>query len=182
MSVLTLCGYILAWYSQKEPNWHVFMFTIVKSIWMHRSPWTLTKNETVFITMIFVQSQAIKCGMCCRTWSATVFEKLQNQAGQSSTVPTCISSCWWWGTGMVASSSTFRPHPERVIRDLFRQLHAVRHGTEALVYSNLPREAAASSYLAIIFGRIASGVPWFIRSIAVPMHLLHQCRRWCRLW
>ena len=85
---------------------------------------------------------------------------------------------------MVASSITFRPHPERVIRDLFCQLHAVRHGTEALVYSNHPREAAASSYLAIpvIFGRIASGVPWFLCSTAVPMHLLHQCRRWCRPW
>ena len=60
---------------------------------------------------------------------------------------------------MLASSSTYRPHSGRVIRDLFRQLHAVWHGTEALVYSNHPREAAASSYLAIIFGRIASGVP-----------------------
>ena len=35
---------------------------------------------------------------------------------------------------MIASSSTFRPHPGRVIRDLLRQLHAVWHGTEALVY------------------------------------------------
>ena len=55
------------------------------------------------------------------------------------------------GTGMIASSSTFRPHPGRVIRDLSRQLHAACHGTEALVCSNQPREAAASSYLAIIF-------------------------------
>ena len=60
---------------------------------------------------------------------------------------------------MSASSSTFRPHPGRVIRDLFCRLHAVCHGTEALVYNNHPREAAASSYLAIIFGRIASAVP-----------------------
>ena len=52
------------------------------------------------------------------------------------------------GTGMIVSSSTFFPHPGRVIRDLFRQLHAVWHGTEALVYSSHPREAAASSYLA----------------------------------
>ena len=37
------------------------------------------------------------------------------------------------------------------IRALFLQLHAVRHGMEALVYSNHPREAQASSYLAIIF-------------------------------
>ena len=86
------------------------------------------------------------------------------------------------GTGMIASSSTFCPHPGRVIRDLFRQLHAVWHGTETLVYSNHPREAAASSYLAIIFGRIASGVPWFLRSTAVLIQLSHQCWRWCRLW
>ena len=87
-----------------------------------------------------------------------------------------------WGTGMIASSSTFCPHPGRVIRDLFRQLHAVWHGTEALVYSNHPREAAASSYLAIIFGRIASGVPWLLCSTAVLMQLSHKCWRWCRLW
>ena len=37
--------------------------------------------------------------------------------------------------GMIADSSTFRPHPGRVIRDLFRLLHAVRHGTESLVYN-----------------------------------------------
>ena len=65
---------------------------------------------------------------------------------------------------------------------MFRQLHAVWHGTEALVYSNHPREAAASSYLAIIFGRIASGVPRFLHSTAVLMQLWHQCWRWCRLW
>ena len=64
-----------------------------------------------------------------------------------------------WGTGMIASSSTSRTNPGRVIRDLFRQLHAIRHGTKAQVYSNHPREASASSYLTIIFGRIASGVP-----------------------
>ena len=74
-----------------------------------------------------------------------------------------------WGTGMIVSSSTFCPHSGRVIRDLFRQLHAVWHGTEALVYSNHPREVAASSYLAIIFGRIASGIPWFLRSTVVLM-------------
>ena len=53
---------------------------------------------------------------------------------------------------MIASSSTFGPHPGRVIRDLF---YPVRHSTEALVY-NHPRKTAASSYLAIIFGQIAS--------------------------
>ena len=39
-------------------------------------------------------------------------------------------------TGMIASSSTFRPHPGRAIRDLFHLLSAVQHCTEALVYSN----------------------------------------------
>ena len=73
---------------------------------------------------------------------------------------------------MIASSSTFCTHPGKIIRDLFRQLHAVWHGTEALVYINHPREAAASSYLAIIFGWIVSGVPWIFRSTAVPMQLL----------
>ena len=48
---------------------------------------------------------------------------------------------------MIARSSTFRPHPGMVIMDLFRLLHAVLHGTEALVYNNHPREAAASLYL-----------------------------------
>ena len=78
---------------------------------------------------------------------------------------------------MIASSSTFCPHPGRVIRDLFRQSHAIRHGTEALVYSTHSREAATTSYLAIIFGRIASGVPWYLRLTAVLMRLSHQCRR-----
>ena len=76
---------------------------------------------------------------------------------------------------MIASSSTFFPHSGRVIRDLFCQLHAVWHGTEALVYSNHPREAAASSYQAIIFGWIASGVHWFFSSTAVLMQPSHQC-------
>ena len=63
------------------------------------------------------------------------------------------------------------PSEEGYYRDLLRQLHAVWHGTEALVYINHPREAAVSLYLAIIFGRIASGVPWFLRSTAVLMQL-----------
>ena len=90
------------------------------------------------------------------------------------------------GTGMIASSSTFRPHPGRVIRDLFRQLHAVRHGTEALVYSHHPKEAAASSYLSIImimFGRIASGIPWFLLNCGVNVSVWHQVShgRWMTL-
>ena len=45
----------------------------------------------------------------------------------------------------------------------------------ALVYSNHPREAAASTYLAIIFGQNVSSVSWFLRSTAVPMQLPYQC-------
>ena len=70
---------------------------------------------------------------------------------------------------MIATSSTIRPHPGRVIRDLFRLLNAVRHCMEAIVYSNHPREAAASSYLAIIFGQISRDIPWCLRTAAEPM-------------
>ena len=43
-----------------------------------------------------------------------------------------------WGTGMIASSSTFRPHPGRVIRDLFRLLDAVTalYGSTSLQQSS----------------------------------------------
>ena len=60
---------------------------------------------------------------------------------------------------MIASGSTFRPHPGRVISDLLRLLQDVQHGTEALVYSYHPREAAASSYLAIILGGLLVAYP-----------------------
>ena len=52
----------------------------------------------------------------------------------------------------------------------------VQHGTEALVHSNHPRVAAASTNLALIFGRIASMLPWFLCSTKVLMQLPHQCR------
>ena len=46
------------------------------------------------------------------------------------------------GTGMIASSSTFRPHPGRVIRDLFRLLDAVhgivrKHSSTAIIQGQL---------------------------------------------
>ena len=74
---------------------------------------------------------------------------------------------------MAASISTFRPHLVRVIRDLFRQLHALCYGTEALRYSNHPSEAAVSQ----VSGHNLR-VPWFLRSTVVPMHLPHQCRHY----
>ena len=43
-----------------------------------------------------------------------------------------------WGTGMIASSSTFRPHSGRVIRDMFRLLDAVTalYGSTSLQQSS----------------------------------------------
>ena len=50
----------------------------------------------------------------------------------------CVAYLSHRGAEMIASSSTFRSHPGRVIRDLFRLLNDVRHCTEALVYNNNP--------------------------------------------
>ena len=38
-----------------------------------------------------------------------------------------------------------------------------------------PKEDAASTYLVLIFMRIAGGIPWVLRSTAVRMQLPHQC-------
>ena len=54
------------------------------------------------------------------------------------------------------------------------------YGSTSLQQSS--KGSLASSYLAIIFGRITSGVPWFLRSKAEPMQHPHQCWRWCRPW
>ena len=66
--------------------------------------------------------------------------------------------------------------------------------TTTLVYSNYPKEAAASTHLAIMFGRITSGVPWFLHSTAVPINAAPasvqalsvqchcQCKYWCWPW
>ena len=71
---------------------------------------------------------------------------------------------------MVASSSTVRTHLGRVIRDLSRLLHVAPHGTEALVYSDYPRGAAAYyTWLAIILWWIASGVACFLHSEDYPI-------------
>ena len=67
----------------------------------------------------------------------------------------CHFLCFHRGTGMIANSSrptSPPPHLGRVIKDLFRLLHA-------LVHSDYPRDATASKCLAIIFGRIASVYP-----------------------
>ena len=72
------------------------------------------------------------------------------------------------GTGMVASSSTFRTHLGMVIRDLSCLLHAALHGTEALVYNDYLRGAAASTCLAIILGGLPAVYPGF------------STRQWCQ--
>ena len=48
------------------------------------------------------------------------------------------------------------------------------HGSEELVYGDDPREAADSTCVAIISGRIASGVPWLLHSILVLIQLPYQ--------
>ena len=67
----------------------------------------------------------------------------------------------------------FAPQQGRAIKDMLRLLRAVRHGTEALIYSTYLNKAAASTSLAIIFGQVASDVPWLLCSTVVPMHLPH---------
>ena len=83
---------------------------------------------------------------------------------------------------MIASSSTFYPHPGRVIRDLL----PVRHGTEALV--RLQQSSKGSCNL-LVSGhnlwadcQLRTLVVAYIRSTAMPMQLSHQCRHCCRPW
>ena len=63
----------------------------------------------------------------------------------------------------------FCPSMDQLLREFFRVLHAAWHGTKALVYRDDQREAAASTYLAIIFG---TDVP---TSTPVLMQLSHGC-------
>ena len=70
----------------------------------------------------------------------------------------CIDYALDMGIGMVASKSTFRTHLGRVNRGLSHMLHAARHATDSLVYSDYLREASASMCLVIISGQIATGV------------------------
>ena len=58
-------------------------------------------------------------------------------------------------------------------------LHAVRHGAEALEYSEYQREAACSLNVSgYNLQANVSGVPWFLCSTAVTMQLSQQCRHW----
>ena len=57
------------------------------------------------------------------------------------------------GTEIASSTSTFRPHLGRVIKDLFYLLHDVLHSAVALVCSNFKEG------LALIFERIANAYP-----------------------
>ena len=76
-----------------------------------------------------------------REWRVVVDQVQTNYHGRpnGTIIGQVWPSCWLWGiflmvecvlsqlrgTGMIASSSTFCPHPGRVIRDLFRLLDAV---------------------------------------------------------
>ena len=54
------------------------------------------------------------------------------------------------GTGIVASSGT-PTHLGKVIGDMFRMLHAVEYGTEALVYINYQRKLLLPSCIYFVF-------------------------------
>ena len=88
---------------------------------------------------------------------------------------TAEASFFWGGGGWGYWGDTFRLPLGSVIRDLLPQLFAVLHGTEALVHNNYPRAPAASTCLALICRRTASGVPWFLGSTAMPMKLPNRC-------
>ena len=53
---------------------------------------------------------------------------------------------------------------------LLRLLHNILHGSAALVYSNHPREAASSTCLTIIFGRIVSSITSTAALVSVQSH------------
>ena len=114
-----------------------------------------------FTTLHFTTLQCT--GLHCTTRH---FTTLQCSAVQCTTIHYTTFNSLHRGTGMVVSSSNFCPHLGKVILDLFRLLHAVRHGTEALVYRDYPREAAAPLYLEIFFKWIASGV----RTLVLPLN------------
>ena len=63
---------------------------------------------------------------------------IQPDPGKVTAVKNYPTPCSLRGTGMIASSSTFRPHPGRVIRDLFRLLDAVTalYGSTSLQQSS----------------------------------------------
>ena len=87
-----------------------------------------------------------------------------------------LGSHYAWGTGMVASSSTFRLHlGGGVTRDLFRMLHAVLHGTKTLVYSKYTRAAATSTFdynrhtLAPPLNSSANAAPTSVQSLMLAL-------------
>ena len=72
---------------------------------------------------------------------------------------------------MIASISTFRPL--RGGSSGICSVCCVRHCTEALVYSNHPRAAAASSYMTIIFGQWRTLVPPINSGVNVALASVH---------
>ena len=81
-----------------------------------------------------------------------------------------FESCVW---RTVSSQSSH--HPQEVLLAQF-SLYMHKGGLKPVSF-----HFAASTSLVIIFGWIASGVPWFLLSTAVPMQLLRQrSHRCCR--
>ena len=70
-----------------------------------------------------------------------------------------------WGTGMIASSSTFRPHPGRVIRDLFRLLDAV---TALCGSTSLQQSSKGSCSLLVSGYNLRADCQW--RTLVPPLN------------
>ena len=70
-----------------------------------------------------------------------------------------------WGTGMIASSSTFRPHSGRVIRDLFRLLDAV---TALYGSTSLQQSSKGSCSLLVSGYNLRADCQW--RTLAPPLN------------
>ena len=64
------------------------------------------------------------------------------------------------GTGMIASSSTFCPHPRRVIRDLFHAVYGIVRST------NLPQSSKGSCSLLVSGHNLPADCQW--RTPLVP--------------
>ena len=103
----------------------VVVFTLPSYCNLFGESWGLTFSYTIiaWTTIITLNKGLVFAGYKYKVFKARYLHST-------------ILYAYRWGTGMIASSSTFRPHLGRDSRDLFRLLHAVRHGTEALVYSN----------------------------------------------
>ena len=86
--------------------------------------WQFVLSQSVVVAVL--SNAYVPLSHCC------------DRVGKKDVSSSPSTSLSLWGTGMIASSSTFRPHPGRVIRDLFRLLDAVTalYGSTSLQQSS----------------------------------------------